>query len=404
MFIETALEMTAAGGAFPGNPLGAANDLLGNYRPSQISDFLEDYWRQGVAAPGFQLGVQGVNLAAHQEEARGALIDAANPNGPPVPPAVPITGWHHLVYAYLIENTRIFEIFRRVVGEYIHGERLPHATHETLRWVRTTEELFFSTPRSLTVRAVISNLRPDDGSVRRNLYWRALGMDLNHGMDDGRPYAYPRPQSANRDFVVLWETLLTEVWKGFTTTGAGFAAINETDDAAITTLVRRLQEMLLARRLNGLLSREEFDAVACMSWFRLAISMDTQVVVNLSAQAAGEADRLKQIGSMVGLPAHSRSDAYLQLAQPMSIVLRAIENGTVGVLGNGGLYNPLVLGNLSVPMLDIITNWSIATGRDMKDQVRRQTTLPVLTEAVRSQPVSANGQRLVSRIPTGMLK
>jgi hypothetical protein len=403
MFIETALDMALPAGPFPNDPLGAANNLLLTYRPSQIADFLEEYWRQGVVAPFFQLGVAGGDLASHQNEARPNAIDGLN--GPPVPAAAAAAGWHHLVYAYLIENTRIVEIFRRVLDEYIQGERLPHATQATLRWARTTEELFFSTPRSLTVRAVTSNLRPDEGSVRRNLYWRALGMDLNHGLDDGRVYPYSKPEASNRDFVVLWETLLTEVWKGFTTVAPAFAAVNETDNAAIATLVRRLQETLLARRLNGLLSREEFDAVACMSWFRLAVSMNTQVVVNLSAQAAGEADRLKQIGSMVGLPAHSRTDAYFQLAQPMSIVLRAIENGAVAALGIGGLYNPFVVGNLAPQMLDIITNWSIATGRDMKDKVRRQTTLPVLTESARVPPVGGNGQHPpVSRIPATMLR
>lgn len=407
MFIETALEMSAGAGPFPNDPLAAANDLLGNYRPIQLADFLEDYWRQGVGGgPGFQLGVAVGDLANHQELARSGVIDLPGVNGPLVPAAVPVVGWHHLVYAYMIENTRIFDIFRRVVGEYLHGERLPHATHATVRWVRTTEELFFSTPRSLTIRSVTSNLRPDDGSVRRNLYWRAVGMDLNHGMEDGRPYSYMKSEASNQEFVTLWESLLTEVWKGFTAANPAFAGVDETDDAAIATLVRRLQEMLLARRLNGLLSREEFDAVACMSWFRLVISMDTQVIVNLSAQAAGEADRLKQIGAMVRLPAHSRSDAYLQLAQPMSIVLRAIENGAVAALPPGGLYDPLVPNNLSLQMRDIITNWSIATGRNMKDASRRQSTLPVLTESIRSQPViagSGGGQRLAPRVPAGLL-
>src|SRR5262245_36649438 len=30
----------------------------------------------------------------------------------------------HLIYAYMIENTRIYEIFRRVVHEFLHGEKL----------------------------------------------------------------------------------------------------------------------------------------------------------------------------------------------------------------------------------------------------------------------------------------
>src|SRR5687767_7568292 len=31
---------------------------------------------------------------------------------------------HHLIYAYLIEQTRAFEIFQRVLFEYLHGETL----------------------------------------------------------------------------------------------------------------------------------------------------------------------------------------------------------------------------------------------------------------------------------------
>jgi hypothetical protein len=403
MFIESAAEMALTiGNPFVGNALGAANEILGNRRPMQIVDFLEDYWRQGVAASlPFQFGVAPGDIASHQEEGRPLAIDVVNVNGPLVP-SVPV--WHHLVYAYMLENTRMYEIFRRVVTELLQGERLPHATQPTLRWARNCEELFFSTPRMLTVRSVLSGLRIDDGAVRRNLYQRAIGMDLNHGGDDGRPYPYVRAAAANGDFATLWETLLSEVWRGFTTTAPAFAAVNETDDAAIATLVRRIEEMLRARRLNGMLSREEFDAVACLSWFHLTITDNTQVIVNLSAQAAGEADRLKQLGSMVGISAHSRADAYFQLAAPMSRVLRSIESGAAGALPIGGLYDPAIAGNLSADMLTIITNWSIATGRNMKDPSFRATTLPVLTEAARSQPVSSNGRGpnaapAASRIP-----
>lgn len=400
MFIETAQEMVGGPGF---NILPAANDLLSNYRPTQIADWLEDYWRQGIAAIG--------DPAVHEELARAGVIDQVNVNGPPVPVAVggaigvPAVGWHHLVYAYMVENTRIFDIFRRLVSEYVHGERLPHATPETVRWLRTTEELFFSTPRYLTLRSVTSNLRPDDGSVRRNAYWRFFGMDLNHGMDDGRQYPYTKPEVSNQEFVTLWESLLTEVWRGFTASSPAFAGVDETDDVAIAALVRRLQEMLLARRLNGILSREEFDAVACLSWFRLVIRENTNVVVNLSAQAAGEADRLKQIGAMVGLPAHSRADAYLQLAEPMSVVLRAIENGAAAALPLGGLYDNNVLPvNFSAQMRDIITYWSIASGRNMKDATRRQTTLPVLTESARSLPaLVGNTARPASRISASVV-
>ena len=32
--------------------------------------------------------------------------------------------WDHLIYAYMIGNTRIYEIFRRVLHEFLHGEKL----------------------------------------------------------------------------------------------------------------------------------------------------------------------------------------------------------------------------------------------------------------------------------------
>src|SRR5215468_1203313 len=40
--------------------------------------------------------------------------------GAPNPPAY----WHQFIYAYLIENTRAFDIFERVVFEALMGERL----------------------------------------------------------------------------------------------------------------------------------------------------------------------------------------------------------------------------------------------------------------------------------------
>ena len=41
-------------------------------------------------------------------------------NGAVYPPGL----WDHLIYAYMVENTRVYEIFRRVLEEYAYGERL----------------------------------------------------------------------------------------------------------------------------------------------------------------------------------------------------------------------------------------------------------------------------------------
>ena len=93
--------------------------------------------------------------------------------------------WDHLIYAYMIENTRIYEIFRRVVHEFLHGEKLgaPGAS-ETQLWLRTTEELFYRDPPPFSITTVSSHIRPDLRSSRRNAYQRMFGMDLNHGTDE----------------------------------------------------------------------------------------------------------------------------------------------------------------------------------------------------------------------------
>ena len=167
------------------------------------------------------------------------------------PPAVQaLVNWPHLVYAYLLENTRMVDIFRRVVFGWLHGEGLPTPRLESQRWIHTTEQLFFANAWPYSVRAVTSNVRPDSGAVRRNAYYRLLGMDLNHGLDDGGAYPYARPSAANRDFASLFEVLLAEIWLGWRNRTA-FASQTLTDNTAILTLVRRIREMLQSRRIAG---------------------------------------------------------------------------------------------------------------------------------------------------------
>src|SRR5512132_943396 len=54
--------------------------------------------------------------------------------------------WDHLIYAYMIENTRIYEIFRRVVRAFQHGEELGVPLQGSEHWLRNTEELFYREP------------------------------------------------------------------------------------------------------------------------------------------------------------------------------------------------------------------------------------------------------------------
>ena len=359
-----------------GNATDAADSVLSDFRPSELSEYLEGFWfavRNGARQAAFG---PLLNAVAHRNMARDPAAAPIDPAAP-APAFVP-TQHHHICYAFMLENTRIVDIFRRVVREWLQGERLPTATQRSQRWLQTTEQLFFADAWPYSVRAVTSTIRPDSGAVRRNAYYRLLGMDLNHGTDDGGPYAYLKAEIANRDFSSMFEALLAEVWRGYTNR-LTLVAQNLTDNNAITNLVRLLREMLQSRRLAGALSREEFDAVAVLSWFHLTVRFNTQVVQDLNARADGVANRLVKIGERVGLPAHARSDAFIQLAAPISRILLAIESGAVAAAGPASLYVPGLL--YTNDMLQIITHWSIATGRDVKDLSTRPATGAVMSMA-----------------------
>ncbi|HKY48457.1 MAG TPA: hypothetical protein VJQ79_10795 [Acidimicrobiia bacterium] len=393
MFIQLATSLTPM---FP-TPADAAEATLSGFNSTQLADYLEQYWRVASAAlrPGFAAatGVTPVDLAAM---ARFNRFEPPSPVVPPLPPPGPggiVNGpesFHHLAYAFALENTKMVDIFRRVVAEFAVGERLSLGSQVTQRWAQITEELFFTHPRSYSIRGVTSDVRPNHAGARRNAYYRLLGLDLSHGLEDGTPFPYIKPDVANRDFSQLFEALLREVWLGFKNR-SNFSGEDSTDDAAILELLRRLQEMLLARRLGGALSREEFDAVAMLSWFHLTLLFDTAITVDLRAQAAGAADRLRLIGQRVAIAPHARSDAFLQLAQPLSIILRAIEFGAIPTPAD--LYN----GPYTADMLTIITQWSIATGQNIKDPTART---PVSDVVIRRMVPSANGRSRIGPVVT----
>ena len=287
----------------------------------------------------------------------------------------------HLIYAYMIENTRIYEIFRRVLYEYLHGERLETPSERSVRWLRATEELFYSeTPPFLAFR-LISHVRPDIRSSRRNAYYRMFGMDLNHGTDDGRPQLYERAAAANRDFVPTFEALLREVWRGILNRNNQIGP-NTTDDSAIADLAGRLSNMMKDRRENGNLSREEFFFVSTMSWFHLTVEFNSPIVRDLKADGSNSAERLRAIGERVGLPIHGKAYDLFGLADPMSRILIAIESGTFNNVANVPLLYRDPPTQLRNDIQTIIMNWSSATGRNMK-----------------AEPVTASPNGAISRAP-----
>jgi hypothetical protein len=319
-------------------------------------------------------------------------------NGAVYPPGI----WDHLIYAYMIENTRVYEVFRRVLEEYAYGERLSVPSDPGQRWLRTTESLFYHDPPPFQIYSLMSWIRPDIRAVRRNAYHRMFGLDLNHGTDDNRPYPYPRAAAANTDFTTTFEELLRETWRAIENI-RNEAGANPTDEAVIAHLSRTIFDMLRVRRQEnvGNLARDELFHVSTMGWFHLTLSFNTPIVRDLKAEATSPAERLQKIGERVGLPAHSRTDSYLELATNMSLILRAMENGTLNeVAGARHLFTP---GNaFQEAMQQIIAHWTIATGRDLK--ASRVSVAPTAPRPVRptsrpiaARPPSGNGQVTVSR-------
>jgi hypothetical protein len=330
--------------------------------PAELTVLIESYWgvRSGRVAAIPHLGAQSAFL----QQLLGSLRVAPRTQNN-------IVG-HHLMYAYMIENTRILEIFRRVLQEYRYGEKLGVPIAGAGHWLEATEALWFGGSNPLMAGPMRSDVRPDLAASRRNAYQRMFGMDLNHGAEDGQPYRYPRAEAGNTEFVATFEELLREVWVGITNLGNTSGA-TQTDEAKIGMLADNLRNMLRSRRLGGNLQREEFDAVTMMSWLHLTVDFNSPIVRSIRAEAESPAERLFKIATKVGLPAHGLSDAYFRIATPLSDVLRLLESvsfatpGAARALIDGSIAGAMVQGQtIPAVMTEVITYWSIITGRDMK--------------------------------------
>ena len=250
--------------------------------------------------------------------------------------------WDHLIYAYMIENTRILDIFRRVVYEFAQGERLGTPSVETLHWLRNTEELFYRDAPSFfvygTAQSRSARQRSDaacrvsavarDGFESRDLRQQAIPVRQRRGREQGVR------QRHSRNCCVRCGSA--------SSTRRNTSGTKATDDAKLPELAKKLEEMLLARRLNGNLSREEFASVAMMSWFHLTLEDDSPVIVDLRAQATSPEQRLYKIAQLVGVPAHGLSGSYFDIADGISRLLLLIETGVFTAVPHAvaALYTP----------------------------------------------------------------
>jgi hypothetical protein len=295
---------------------------------------------------------------------------------------------YHLIYAYLTENTRMLQIFERLIEKYLNDEELGIADDPlSFNWILNSERLFFKNDsmRSSSVRSLI---RPSADASRRNAYWRLFGMDLAFGdinSQGGSVLPYVKASTANIQFIPLFEKYLSEIWQAYIN-ARNSTGINTADFDILTSLATDLQELLSARRgassgntygdLN--LSREEFSSVLITSWFAFIISDDTPLVQFLRCQSSTVGERLIKIGNKVGIPAHRRSQDLFEMAGAAAHILRIIEDG--GILDNAAAMgaiiqslNPPVVPpltanqNLMTDLLTVINYWEKATGHRIKN-------------------------------------
>lgn len=316
--------------------------------------------------------------------------------------------WDHLIYAYMIENTRAYEILGRVIAEYTQGERLGILREPaSYQWLRTTEELFYKDASPVQPFNLVSRIRPDIAATRRNAYYRMFGMDLNHGRDGAAAYPYLKPPVANREFVPTFEDFLRQVWRAIENAN-NVLANNPTDFPAIQDLADRLENMLTARRGGASdrpnLAREEFLAVALAAWLDLTLSFDTPIVQELAATGPSPEERLRQIGERVGLPSHGRSHSYFLLARRVSTLLIGIELGYFN--DRTGAETLAAPGPVRDLVSEVIHHWSLVSGRNLKampstvspsyQPATTPSAAPPVTSEVAAAPATSNG-----RVPAG---
>lgn len=316
---------------------------------------------------------------------------------------------YHLIFSYLVENTRIVQIFEKLIWMFLHDEKLTKADPKAFAWIANTESLFYKDSLSSLKPGVSSGLKPVSEAARRNAYQRLFGMDLAFGDQENKSYEYVKAEFANSAFISLFENFLSEFWQGFINAN-NTSGQNTTDYEHLEALGRKIQEMLMSRRSTELdftnyryfhLSREEYSSHIFLYWLFHIISYDSPIVTYLHANANTPGERLIGIGKKVGVPAHTKSEAILDIAKPMNSILRFVELGGFNnanflqrVIRSQATVNPIapaatpqetaILDNI----LLIINNWEKATGHRIKNpetringaiKIEQKTAKPVLS-------------------------
>ncbi|QJX46070.1 hypothetical protein HMJ29_03590 [Hymenobacter taeanensis] len=283
---------------------------------------------------------------------------------------------YHLIFAYLIEHSRIFVIFERLIMKFKTGEDLGHPSAFTREWIRNTEDLFYKDVHIPQFRSVVTALAPSFDATRRNAYYRLFGLELGHGSQANTPVSFVKPTHANLNFVALLEHFLREVWQGVIN-HKNTSGVNTTDIIFISELALQLKDSLLSRRNadknlefyeSSSLSKEEFLSVIMAEWYYQVIATNTELVRELNAEAVTPYERLAKLGKLVGVTPHSKTHDIFELAPLLAILLRMVEEGKFDIAANiQGLFDPSAPGNTFAQQISLIINlWQKTTGSNLK--------------------------------------
>lgn len=351
--------------------------------PDFLEDAIEKHWADMVTGRNYTDGIVGGKTFS--------FFSKPNPAGnPPIILLPP----YHMVYAYLVENTRAAQIFERLLYLYMQDEKLNKATTSqdpqnrlAFQWIINTENLFFKYLSNTSYRNLTSQVRQSPDNTRRNAYYRMFGMDLAFGdITSNTPLNYYKADFNNQPFIILFEKFLTEIWQAYMN-ARNQVGPNTTDLFIIVDTAQKIQEMLMSRRTTETtffnyryfnLSREEYASVVMMSWLYEVLSYDSPIVNFLRCNGNTPGERLINIGNKVGLPAHNKSEGLLDIAPPMNTLLRRIEFGDFNQPNQAQVISIIesqIPGSTSPPedqaalkdLLLIINNWEKATGHRIKN-------------------------------------
>lgn len=287
----------------------------------------------------------------------------------------PCTGhslWDHLIYAYVIESTQIYKVFRKLVENYAKGDFEINLTPEVLQWLHNTETLWFADPPVLSSFNMVSHLRTDMYLTRSGLYYRFFGFPLPG--DEQLPYY--KAKSSHLNYRRSFERFAEEVWIGIENE-ANITGRRPIDDAAIAFSAYEMQKNFLSQRNNGDITKQEFFFVSMMAWFHLSLEYNSPIVKAFGINEQSPAQRLFALANIVGVPANGLSENLFRLADNMSLLLTLVESG----IFNDEANVPQLYANtspISAIMKQIIFNYSHVSGNNLKARaVKTYESMPL---------------------------